>query len=221
MISRKIIPTGIASGESAGWVVHIRCCNADACWLRLFATGCGDGADRHCGGIRGGHCAGIQNAVRDSHCGRSATRVQPSGRSHGHAEMGDRSRLHARAGSAQLRPIWIQAGFTLFTPLVANDVTDQRNAMPNVAVYRSDNRSSYNALMIHLQGNVARRFSLIANYLAVEGGDVGGCWANFSIFDGVCNPLNPFGPGGYGPSGEDVRHRFVLAGTFHVPGSSS
>ncbi len=26
------------------------------------------------------------------------------------------------------------------------------------------------------------------------------------------------GPGDYGPSGEDVRHRFVLAGTVHIPG---
>ena len=30
--------------------------------------------------------------------------------------------------------------------------------------------------------------------------------------------LNAFGPGDYGPSGEDVRHRFVLAGTVHIPG---
>jgi hypothetical protein len=40
----------------------------------------------------------------------------------------------------------------------------------------------------------------------------------FDYVDGVCNPLHPFGPGDYGPSGEDVTHRFVLAGTFHVPG---
>ena len=30
--------------------------------------------------------------------------------------------------------------------------------------------------------------------------------------------LNAFGPGDYGPSGEDVRHRFVLAGTVRIPG---
>ena len=30
--------------------------------------------------------------------------------------------------------------------------------------------------------------------------------------------LDAFGPGDYGPSGEDVRHRFVLAGTVHIPG---
>jgi len=28
---------------------------------------------------------------------------------------------------------------------------------------------------------------------------------------------NPFGPGDHGPSGEDVRHRFVLAGTLQLP----
>ena len=27
-----------------------------------------------------------------------------------------------------------------------------------------------------------------------------------------------FGPGDYGPSGEDVRQRFVFAGTWHAPG---
>jgi hypothetical protein len=29
---------------------------------------------------------------------------------------------------------------------------------------------------------------------------------------------NAFAPGDYSPSGEDVRHRFVLAGTFQIPG---
>ena len=36
--------------------------------------------------------------------------------------------------------------------------------------------------------------------------------------NGVCDPLNAFAPGDYGPSGEDVRHRFVLAGTVYIPG---
>ena len=36
--------------------------------------------------------------------------------------------------------------------------------------------------------------------------------------NGVCNPLDPFGTGDYGPSGEDVTDRFVLAGTLHIPG---
>ncbi len=40
----------------------------------------------------------------------------------------------------------------------------------------------------------------------------------FDYVNGVCDPYNAFGPGDYGPSGEDVRHRFVLAGTLHIPG---
>lgn len=121
-----------------------------------------------------------------------------------------------------------QAGFTLFSPLFSpgngcpttEDVIDcQRNNVPNVTVFRSDNRSVYNALMIHLQGNVSRRFSLVANY-TLSRGETWGCILGelFDYVDGVCNPLHPFGPGDFGPSGEDVTHRFVLAGTLHVPG---
>jgi hypothetical protein len=36
--------------------------------------------------------------------------------------------------------------------------------------------------------------------------------------NGVCDPLNPFARGDYGPSGEDVTHRFVFSGIFHAPG---
>jgi hypothetical protein len=36
--------------------------------------------------------------------------------------------------------------------------------------------------------------------------------------NGVCDPANAFGPGDYGPSGEDVHHRFVLIGAFQLPG---
>ncbi len=86
-------------------------------------------------------------------------------------------------------------------------------------VFRSDNRSSYNALMLHLQGNVSKRFNLVANYTFSKA-QTWGCVLGelFDYVNGVCNPLNPFGPGDYGPSGEDVRHRFVLAGTVYIPG---
>lgn len=40
----------------------------------------------------------------------------------------------------------------------------------------------------------------------------------FDYVNGVCDPLNAFAPGDYGPSGEDIRHRFVLAGTVYIPG---
>jgi len=86
-------------------------------------------------------------------------------------------------------------------------------------VFRSDNRSSYNALMVHLQGNVSSRFNLVANYTLAKA-QTWGCVLGelFDYVNGVCDPLNAFAPGDYGPSGEDVRHRFVLAGTLHIAG---
>jgi hypothetical protein len=86
-------------------------------------------------------------------------------------------------------------------------------------VFRSDNRSSYNALMLHLQGNISKRFNLITNYTFSKA-QTWGCVLGelFDYVNGVCDPRNAFAPGDYGPSGEDVRHRFVLAGTVHIPG---
>jgi hypothetical protein len=122
------------------------------------------------------------------------------------------------------------SGTNLFTPLItASDssyAADQMNVAPNVNVFQSDNRSSYNALMLHLQGNL-RRLSLVANY-QLSKAQTWGCLLGelFDYVDGVCKlqsgsqagQLDAFGPGDYGPSGEDVRHRFVLAGTVHIPG---
>lgn len=122
-------------------------------------------------------------------------------------------------GNHAYRRYQYQAGFTLFSPLYPQDVTDQRNNAPNITVFRTDNRSSYNALSIHLQGHVTRRFDLVANY-TLSSGKTWGCVLGelFDYVNGVCNPLRAFGPGDYGPSGEDVLHRFVFAGTLHVPG---
>jgi hypothetical protein len=90
---------------------------------------------------------------------------------------------------------------------------------PEFDLYKSDNRSSYDALMIHLQGNVSHRLSLIANY-ALARAQTWGCVLGelFDYVNGVCDPNNAFAPGDYGPSGEDIRNRFVLAGTLHIPG---
>lgn len=90
---------------------------------------------------------------------------------------------------------------------------------PTATVFRSDNRSSYNALMLRLQGNVTNRFNLVAHYTLAKA-ETWGCVLGelFDYVNGVCDPNNAFAPGDYGPSGEDVRHRFVLAGTLHVPG---
>jgi hypothetical protein len=122
-------------------------------------------------------------------------------------------------------------GTNLFTPLIPasdpNYANDQAAVVPNVNVFESDNRSSYNGLLLHLQGNM-RRFNLVANYNFSKA-QTWGCLLGelFDYVDGVCpnepgtpnaGLLNAFGPGDYGPSGEDVRHRVVLAGIVHVPG---
>ncbi len=111
----------------------------------------------------------------------------------------------------------------LFTPLIpTSDPTydaDQQSVVPNLNIFKSDNRSSYNALMLHLQGNVSKRFNLVANYTFSKA-QTWGCVLGelFDYVNGVCDPLDPFGPGDYGPSGEDVRHRLALAGTAYIPG---
>ena len=111
------------------------------------------------------------------------------------------------------------AGYTLFSPLFPSDQQSQMDNVPNLSIFKSDGRSSYNALMLHLQGNVTRRFNLTANYV-LSRANVYGCVLGelFDYVDGVCNPLKPFGPGDYGPSGEDVTSRFTLAGVVYVPG---
>ncbi len=115
------------------------------------------------------------------------------------------------------------SGTNLFTPLIpASDPSydaDQQSVVPNLNLFKADNRSSYNALMIVAQGNLNRRFNLIAHY-TLSSAKTWGCLLGelWDYVNGVCDPLNPFARGDYGPSGEDALQRFVLAGTFHLPG---
>jgi hypothetical protein len=111
------------------------------------------------------------------------------------------------------------AGYTLFSPLYSSDVATQQQSVPDLSVFRTDNRSSYNGLSIHLQGNVSNRVSLIVNY-TLSSAKTWGCVLGelFDYVNGVCNPDNAFAKGNYGPSGEDVTHRFIFAGTFHLWG---
>ena len=124
--------------------------------------------------------------------------------------------IHSTAGVQHaFNANWnLSADWTLETGMHAY----RRYDFPNVSVFRSDNRSSYNALALHLQGNVARRLSLVANY-TLSSAKTWGCVLGelFDYVNGVCDPFNAFAPGDYGPSGEDVRHRAVLAGTIHFP----
>ena len=117
-------------------------------------------------------------------------------------------------------------GTNLTTPLIPtsdpNYAADQAAVVPSVNVFEADNRSKYNALMVHLAGNT-KWFNLVANY-TLSRADTWGCLLGelFDYVDGVCpqanGQLNAFGPGDYGPSGENVTSRFVLAGTFRIPG---
>ena len=110
-------------------------------------------------------------------------------------------------------------GTNLFTPLLAPTDPGQADFVPDINVFHSDNRSSYNAMMLHLQGNVTHRFNLVVNY-TLSKAQTWGCVLGelFDYVNGVCDPLDPFRRGDYGPSGEDVRSRFVLAGTWYAPG---
>jgi hypothetical protein len=125
--------------------------------------------------------------------------------------------LHATAGIEHaFNANWILgADWTLETGMHGY----RRYDFPNVAIFRSDNRSSYNSLALHLQGNFAKRLSLVANY-TLASAKTWGCEIGelFDYVNGVCDPFDAFAPGDYGPSGEDVRHRAVLAGTLHAPG---
>ena len=124
--------------------------------------------------------------------------------------------IHATAGVQHaFNPQWtLSADWTLESGMHGY----RRYVFPNVSVFRSDNRSSYNALALHLQGNVARLLSLVANY-TLASAKTWGCELGelFDYVNGVCDPFHPFAPGDYGPSGEDVRHRAVLVGTIHAP----
>jgi hypothetical protein len=122
-------------------------------------------------------------------------------------------------GDHAFRRYQYSAGYTLFSPLYASDVVTQQQYVPDIQVFRTDNRSSYNGLSVHLQGNVSNRINLVMNY-TLSKAKTWGCVLGelFDYVNGVCNPMDAFAKGDYGPSGEDVTSRFVLAGTFHVWG---
>ena len=91
-------------------------------------------------------------------------------------------------------------------------------ADPNLSVFRTDNRSRYDGLAVQVQHRFSHRFEMTANYVLAKamtwGATVGEL---FDYVNGVSDVRNPFGPGDYGPSGEDIRHRFVLAGVLQLP----
>jgi Carboxypeptidase regulatory-like domain/TonB dependent receptor len=91
------------------------------------------------------------------------------------------------------------------------------SSAPDASVFRTDNRSSYNGASFILQHR-GGRYDVTAHYTFARattwGAQVGEL---FDYVNGVTDPLHPFGPGDHGPSGEDMRHRFVVSGIFELP----
>ena len=102
-------------------------------------------------------------------------------------------------------------------PVLAPNATLPATA-PNVSVFRTDNRSRYDGVSFAVNHSLSNRFEMTAHYTLAKattwGANVGEL---FDYVNGVTSVTNPFGPGDHGPAGEDVRHRFVIAGTVHLP----
>jgi len=98
----------------------------------------------------------------------------------------------------------------------------QPNSLPdpgpaNASVFRTDNRSSYNGASLILQHR-GGRYDVTAHYTLARATTWGATVGElFDYVNGVSDALNPFGPGDHGPSGEDMRHRFVISGVFELP----
>lgn len=98
----------------------------------------------------------------------------------------------------------------------------QPNSLPvngpaNASVFRTDNRSSYNGASLILQHR-GGRYDVTAHYTFARATTWGATVGElFDYVNGVSDALNPFGPGDHGPSGEDIRHRFVISGIFELP----
>ena len=94
----------------------------------------------------------------------------------------------------------------------------RRYEYPGFSLFRSDNRSIYNGLAVQVQHSFAHRFELTANYVLAHATTWGATVGElFDYVNGVSNVHDPFGPGDHGPSGEDIRHRFVLVGVLQLP----
>jgi outer membrane receptor protein involved in Fe transport len=91
---------------------------------------------------------------------------------------------------------------------------------PDISVFRTDNRSRYDGISLALNHRFSNRFEMTAHYTLASASTWGATVGElFDYVNGVANVSNPFGPGDHGPSGEDVRHRFVLSGTLQLPGA--
>jgi len=191
-----------------GWVTAFRAVDEPA-------APCVNPGDAGClpGAANGGAGALIDPAYKTPYALHASAGVQHAFNSHW--TLGT-DWTHEEGNHGYRRYIY-QAGYTLFSPLFSSDAATQQQHVPDMTVFRSDNRSRYDGLSVHLQANLSR-FSLILNY-TLSSAETWGCVLGelFDYVNGVCNPLNAFAKGDYGPSGENVTDRLVLAGTVHLP----
>ena len=191
-----------------GWVTAFQAVNA-------APAPCVNAGDAGClpGAANGGVGALIDPAYKTPYAVHASAGVQHAFNSHWTlgADWTHENGVHG------YRRYIYQAGYTLFSPLFPGDAASQQQEVPNLTVFRSDNRSRYDGLSVHLQANVSR-FSLVVNY-TLSSAETWGCVLGelFDYVNGVCNPLHAFAPGDYGPSGENVTDRLVVAGTVHLP----
>jgi hypothetical protein len=156
--------------------------------------------------------AGEQGAVIDPRYHTPYALQASVGMEHqfGEAWTGGIQYVHQQ-GVHQYRRYEYVGGVTLFN--------GNGTAAPDISVFRTDNRSRYDGLAFTLRHRLSRRFDLTAHYTLAKASTWGAVVGElFDYVNGVSDVRNPFGPGDHGPSGEDVRHRFVLAGDLHLPG---
>jgi len=192
-----------------GWVTAFAAVNqAPAPCVQLTDAGCLPGA------ANGGSGSLIDPGYKTPYALHASAGVEHAFNSHWtmSADWTHETGVHA------YRRYQYEAGYTMFSPLFTQDAATQQANVPNVQVFRTDNRSRYDGLSLHLQANVPR-FSLVFNY-TLSKAETWGCVLGelFDYVNGVCNPAHAFAKGDYGPSGEDVTHRAVLAGTAHLWG---
>jgi hypothetical protein len=89
---------------------------------------------------------------------------------------------------------------------------------PNISLFRTDNRSRYDGVSFLVQHRFSNHFDLSAHYTLASASTWGATVGElFDYVNGVSDVRNAFGPGDHGPSGEDVRHRLVVAGKVELP----
>jgi Carboxypeptidase regulatory-like domain len=176
------------------------------------------GGSQNAGCVAGDSSGGVANLIGSNYKTPYAIHVSTGVQHAFSADWSVSADYIHEQGNHGYRAYGYSGGTNLFTPQLPLTDPNQSAYVPDVNLFRSDNRSSYNGLLLHGQGKVAHRLTLIANYTFSKA-QTWGCVLGelFDYVNGVCDPLNAFSPGDYGPSGEDVGHRFVIAGTWQAP----